>query len=173
LYQDGYAPIQMDITPHVIEAVNLQCTPELSRNYFVTGYSPDTVGLESSVSPTNGAGTSSGLLKTPGAYDNDVPSVPPHIQRLVREVSGMHKKTVVTSSHRPKRIPEVAGLHPPSYEEAEVPDVSARQVPPRAPPHAHPSSLSGLPPRAPRLSSKQQELPKKWTDQVSAGEEQT
>jgi hypothetical protein len=110
----------------VIEAIPLQCTPELQRHFFVTGYSPDTVGLESSMSPPNETATSSGLLNAPKTDDSVVPLVPQRIQRLVREVSDMHKKTVGTSSHWPKGIPDVAGLHPPSYEEAKVPDVSAR-----------------------------------------------
>ena len=176
IQDDYFADWKMDATPDVIDAVPLQYTPDIPRNFFVTGYSPDTVGMEQSLSPPN--------ICLPTARSVG-PPVPPRLERIVREVSGKSSQSKMHgSSHRQKTIPDIGALRPPSYMNFEEPDdsevkmatanktvglhqprvvpgIGAMRTPSnvkidepdmselRMPPHARQSASYGLPPRAP------------------------
>ena len=183
IQDDYFSDWKMDAMPDVIDAVPLQCTPDIPRNFFVTGYSPDPVGMEPSLSPPNNC--------LPAARSVG-PPVPPRLERIVREVSGKSSQSKMHgSSHRPKMIPDIGALQPPSYMNFEEPDDSEVKMPTanktagahrprvihtigavrppsnvkiyepdvselRMPPHAQQSVSYGLPPRAPPKTSKQQ-----------------
>ena len=121
IQDDYFADWKMDATPDVIDAVPLQSTPDIPRNFFVTGYSPDPVGMEPSLSPLNNC------LPTARSVG---PPVPPRLERIVREVSGKSSQSKMHGiSHRPKMIPDIGALQPTSYMNFEEPDDSDVKVP--------------------------------------------
>ena len=143
-------------TPVMLDPIPLQfarpsstwSTPVLPRNFFVTGYSPETLDLETPsppARPTESAPNNEQPVKNPG------PTVPLRIQEVVCEFTG--------GVRRRRMVAEIAATHDP---DDEAPD-DRTDLPPKKRPHyvqhvdlgTPPRSSSDLPPRAPpRTSSK-------------------
>lgn len=130
-----FDPIPLQLTP----------TPVLPRNFFVTGYSPETLDLESSVStPSQPAISGASLLrKAAGLSENYFPSVenvgPSVAPRIARELARMHPQTNETP-HRRIKVPEVAASHPPDMDAEEPHPTDCKW-----PPHTNPSSSTEEP----------------------------
>ena len=153
-----------------MNVVLLRCIMEDPPNFYVTGYSPDPSSMEPSPQPPSSfVFSGSSILPKAGHTSKCVgPQVPPRIERIVREVSGMkssrtkipeigalhppyvdvdsaHADTSTLNMHkvpaachtagnttnlRPKIVPGVAGLHPPSRKQ---PGVGDHMLPPSPP----------------------------------------
>lgn len=135
-------------------------TPELPRNFFVTGYSPETLDLETPsplARPTDSAPNNEQPVKDPG------PTVTLRIQKMVRAftggVRGRRKVAEIAATHAPDDVPDEANddraVLPPKKRPHNIQydDPPPGGVP--NPPGAPPRSSSGLPPRPrPRTNSK-------------------
>jgi hypothetical protein len=84
-------------------------TPDLPRNFFMTGYSPDTQDMDSLLTPPEPAATCDRL--------NDVRKeglpIPPHMQRIVRDVAASQPRSGI--NHQTK-VPAIVGTHPPNMD---------------------------------------------------------
>jgi hypothetical protein len=175
--QEKNEDIKPEITTSLFDTIPLQHTPTpvLPRNFFVTGYSPETLDLESSVSPASQPAVSDASLlrKAVGlsenyftSVENVGPSVAPRIARITREVARMHSHKNETQ-YRRRTVPGVAATQPPGMDDEYIHHTDykwppqANQSPsteePRPtgfkwPPQANPQPSTGLPPKGPTIN---------------------